>query len=106
MKLETVILIGLVAVLTGCASKQAVVEESMDVPINCKTAEGDLRALQSEKQHVTDQVAAGVQAIVPFSAIAHMVQGTEDTQLRVMTGEYDEALDKRIAQIKTECGIK
>ena len=59
-----------------------------------------------KKQHAADQALAGVQAIVPIGAIAHMMEGTEDTQLRVMTGEYDEAIDKRIAQIKAKCGIK
>lgn len=60
----------------------------------------------NEKAHASDQAKAGVHAIVPVSAIAHMVEGTEDTQFRVMTGKYDEAIDKRIAQIKTKCGIE
>ena len=80
-------------------------EETFDDPVSCRTAEGDLRALQAEKKHVAEQAAAGVQAVVPVSALANMVKGTEDTQLRVMTGEYDAALDKRIAQIKSQCGM-
>ena len=97
----------LAALITGCstAKKEANVEESLDDQVNCLTAEGDIRALQSEKQHAAEQAAAGVQAIVPVSALVHMVQGTEDTQLRVMIGDYDKAIDTRIKQIKETCGI-
>ena len=95
---------GALSRLGACSSKQAKVEESLDNPVNCTTAEGDIRALQSEKRNAAQQAAAGVQAIVPVSAVVHLVQGTEDTQFRVMIGDYDKAIDKRIAEIKAECG--
>jgi hypothetical protein len=35
-----------------------------------------------------------------------MFEGSEGESLKVGTGEYNDALDKKIAQIKSECGIK
>jgi hypothetical protein len=98
----------ILAFMAGCATakQEKKVADSLDDTINCPTAEGDIRALESEKKHANQQAAAGVQAIVPVSAIVHMVQGTEGTQFKVMTGDYDKAIDKRIAQIKEACGLE
>ena len=104
MKTKTAALILTASLTVGCASHEAKVEESLDDQINCKTAEGDIRALRAEKKHAAEQAATGVQAIVPVSALINMVEGTEDTQLRVMIGDYDKAIDKRIAQIEAKCG--
>ena len=73
-------------------------------PISCATAEGDIRALEHEKAHVAQQIAEGVMAIVPISLVVGIVTGTEGTKLKVATGEYNKMIDKRIAEIKTECG--
>ena len=74
------------------------------IPVSRGT--GDIRALKAEKKHAAEQAAAGAQAIVPVSALVNLVEGTEDTQIRVMIGDYDEAIDKRIAEIQTTCNIE
>jgi hypothetical protein len=35
-----------------------------------------------------------------------LVTGTEKTKMEVGTGDYNEMIDKRIAEIKKTCGIK
>jgi uncharacterized lipoprotein YajG len=95
-------------ILGGCSSpntKQA--QEDMAKPVNCATAEGDIRSLNAEKAHTSQEIAAGVSSIVPISAVAHMVEGKgkEKESIKVGTGEYNKALDKKIAEIKKECGI-
>jgi len=35
-----------------------------------------------------------------------VLTGTEGTKVKVALGEYNEAIDKRIAQIKATCGIQ
>ena len=91
----------------GCAApdtKQG--EKDLGKAINCSTAEGDIRSLQAEKAHTSEEIAAGVTSIVPIGAVAHMFKGSEKETLKVGTGEYNEALDKKIAEIKKTCGIK
>jgi hypothetical protein len=106
MKIE---LIAAFAVMTlaGCAFQEKQVEQSLAQPhpINCATAEGDIRVLQSEKSHVAGQVAAGATAIVPAGMVVGIVTGTELTKLRVATGEYNKKIDERVAAIKRTCKV-
>ena len=97
--------IGLLAMQFGCENKYENVEEELKEPINCATAEGDLRMLESEKAHVQDQILQGVSAVSPVGAVMGLASGTEDTKLRVTTGEYNKKIDERIAKIKEQCGI-
>ena len=89
--------------ICGCASmEQQQVEEELQDPrrINCRTAEGDLRVLQSEKAAVAQQILEGATAIYPAGAVMGILTGTEGTKLSVATGDYNDAIDARIAQIK------
>jgi len=80
-------------------------ERQLKQPINCATAEGDIRLLQHEKAHVTDQIAAGVTAIVPAGAIVSLASGQEGEKLKIGTGDYNRRIDARIAEIKQQCGV-
>jgi hypothetical protein len=96
-----------VLVLGNCSSpdtKQA--EQDMAKPINCATAEGDIRALKAEKAHTSQQIEAGVTSIVPIGAVVHLLKGTEGETFKVATGDYNDALDKRITEIEQQCNIK
>jgi hypothetical protein len=91
-------------VLSGCAmqeKKEAAAAQAM--PINCATAPGDLRTLNSEKTSTASKIGNGVSMIVPIGLVAGLVTGTEKTKYQVSTGEYNKALDTKIAQIKAAC---
>lgn len=96
--------ISLAIFLSACAMGQKKVEKELKAPINCATAEGDIRALESEKAHVAEQIADGVMAIVPIGLVVGVATGTEGTKMRVATGEYNKMIDKKIAEIKSQCG--
>ena len=100
-----VMVICLMISLTACAMKQKKVEKEMQQPINCATAEGDIRVLKSEKAHVGQQIAEGVTSITPPGFIVGVITGTEKEKLKVGVGDYNEMIDKRIAEIKEKCGI-
>jgi hypothetical protein len=98
--------LGLAALLGGCASGFKKTEENVkETPVNCATAEGDLRELQSEKATVGQQIAMGVTSVVPVGLVVGLVRGNAGTKYRVATGEYNKALDAKIAEIKTTCSI-
>ena len=102
-----VVLMCVVMLLSACATfKQKKVLKESKQPINCATAEGDLRMLKSEKAHVAQQIAEGVTSIIPVGAVIGIVTGTEVTKLRVAVGDYDRQIDKRIAEIKSECNVE
>ena len=91
--------------VVACSPVSKDAKEDLAQPVNCATAPGDLRALESEKAHVGKQIASGVTAIVPVSLVVNVVTGTEKEHLKVATGKYNAMLDKKIAEIKSTCGL-
>jgi hypothetical protein len=90
--------------LSGCAmqeKKEAATAQAM--PINCATAPGDLRVLNSEKASTASKIGNGISMIVPIGLVVGLVTGTEKTKYQVTTGEYNKALDAKIAQIMAAC---
>ncbi len=96
----------MLSLVTCAAKKQKKVEKEMKQPINCATAEGDIRVLKSEKAHVGQQIAEGVTSIAPPGLVLGVVTGTEKEKLKVGVGEYNKMIDKRIAEIKATCGVE
>ena len=99
------VLLGLMMLPACAAFKQKETLESLDHPINCATAEGDLRVLEHEKAHVSQQILEGVTAITPAGAVLGILTGTEGTKLEVAIGVYNKKIDERIAAIKEHCGL-
>jgi len=81
------------------------IEDNLNNPVSCSTAEADIRTLESEKAHTSEQVGKGITSIVPVSLVVNVVQGDEDESLKIATGHYDRLLDDKIAKIKKECGV-
>lgn len=106
LRLATVSLLCLALTAAGCAAQFKKQEKAVEEqPINCATAQGDLRILQHEKAHLAEEIAMGVTAIYPASAVVGIVVGTEGTKLKVATGEYNRLIDQKMAAIKSECGL-
>jgi len=93
--------------VSGCAIQQKEVMHTLDnpAPVNCATAEGDLRVLKSEKTNVAQQIVEGAASITPAGAALGILTLTETTKWKVAVGEYNKMIDERMAQIKAECGL-
>ena len=90
----------------ACAKQyKKVEEEELKKPVNCATAEGDIRVLENEKAHVAEQIAMGATAIAPPGLVMGLITGTEKTKVQVAIGEYDRMIDEKIKEIKETCGI-
>jgi len=106
-KLTALAVCGLFAVVvSSCSSPVKKGEQDIKRPIHCATAEGDIRSLQHEKVHVTQQIAAGVKSMSPMGLVVGVATGKEGTNIQVATGEYNKQIDAKIAEIKAACGIK
>jgi hypothetical protein len=92
----------MLSLVTCAAKKQKKVEQEMKQPIQCATAEGDIRVLKSEKAHAAQQIAEGVTSI----AVVGIITGTEKEKMKVGVGEYNRMIDQRIAEIKETCGVE
>jgi hypothetical protein len=96
----------LLGLMSGCAMQFEEEEKAAEQqPINCSTASGDIRVLQSEKAHVVQQIAMGVTSIYPAGLVLGILTGTEATKIQVATGEYNQMIDKKIAEIQNTCGV-
>jgi len=101
-----VCVLGLATMLGGCAEQEKKNEQKAQaMPVNCATAEGDIRVLESEKASTAQKVANGVSMVVPIGLVVGLVTSTEGTKYQVSTGEYNTMLDKKIAEIKQTCGV-
>lgn len=109
MKILTSMII-LLALLAGCSSKapapEKQVQASLEKPVDCTTAQADIKALNSEKARTSQEIEAGASSIIPVGAVAHLFGGSEKESLEIGTGEYNKKLDAKIAEIKQQCNIE
>jgi hypothetical protein len=111
-KMNKVIVLGCILILLpACAAfKQKKVEKEMKQPINCATADGDIRMLKHEKAHVAQRIIEGATAITPAGIVIGNVSRTEVVKLKVAAVDYNKnynkKIDKRIAEIKEQCGVE
>jgi hypothetical protein len=109
MKAVTPVLI-LLALVTGCASQapapEKQVQESLAQPIDCSTAQADIKTLTSEKARTAQEIENGVSSIIPIGAVAHLLGGSESESFEIGTGEYNKKLDAKIAEIRKQCTIE
>jgi hypothetical protein len=75
-------------------------------PINCATAEGDIRAMNAEIKHAQDQKLRNIAAIAPAGALLGIIKGDENERLQMLSGEYEKKLNARIAATKAQCHIQ
>ncbi len=94
--------------VTGCAEPVTQkTKQMMAKDINCATAQKDIETLEKEKKRIHEErVKAGVRSFVPVSAVAGILKGTWRDRTKVFSGEYVEAMEKKIKEIKEACGIK
>lgn len=101
---------GPVLALIGCVLTTGAVHAATELgdrhPVNCATAEGDLRAIAAEKKHAQDQQLESVISVTPAGALLGLVTGTEHKRLQMLSGDYVKELDDRAAEIKSTCGVE
>lgn len=94
--------------VAGCASYKPPVSDDLKYdlskPIDCSSAKDDIRVLEGEKSEVVKQVKAGVKMFVPVSAARSILHGDYRDQKQVATGEYGQAIDDKIKEIRNRCG--
>ena len=78
------------------------IEAIQNTPVNCQTAQADIKVLMDEKVNVAEQVAAGVTSIAPPALVMGILTGTEESKLKIAVGDYNSMMDARIAKIKRE----
>lgn len=78
---------------------------NMARPVNCRTAPQDIKTLEDERASVAKQILSGVRTLMPISAVVGILTGDYGDRFEVTTGEYNQAIEKKIEQIKTTCKL-
>ncbi len=102
---RSTLIVGVTFLMVACSPVSKEAKEEMAQPINCHTAEGDIRVLEAEKSHVGKQFANGVTAVTPAGVVVGILTGTEGEKLQVATGVYNKQIEQKIAEIKQACGL-
>jgi hypothetical protein len=96
--------VGLAMVVGGCALKdKKTAQQVKEMPVDCATADGDLRMLEGEKKSTMQRIGSGVRMVVPAGIVVGVVTRTERTKYQVASGSYNQMIDAKIAQIKQAC---
>ncbi len=93
----------LVAACASPISQQA--KRELASPVDCSTAQSDIRILEDEKASVLKQIENGVTAVAPVGAVIGIITMTEKDKLEVGTHYYNHKINEKIAEIKRECGV-
>ncbi len=107
--------IGALLLVGACAPVSEDAKEMMAEPIDCNTAAEDVATLDGEKASVLKRVEMGARYIVPIAAAVDILRSyNSDDQTSeefyqdkesVLTGDYNDAIDRKIADINQTCGI-
>jgi len=73
-------------------------------PINCATSEGDIRALRAEQEFARTHQLQNAFALVPAGALLGIATGTQQKKLEMLSPEYQQRIDARVAEIERTCG--
>ena len=91
--------------LGACAPISDEAKQTLKEPVDCRTAEGDIRLLEHERANVAQQAVNGVTAITPAGFVIGVITGTEVDKLKVAVGHYNDLIDKKEAEIRATCGL-
>ncbi len=102
---RSLLIVGVAILMVACSPVSKEEKQEMAKPVNCATAEGDIRVLEGEKAHVGKEMLAGVSSFAPIGLVVGVATGTEGEKLEVAGGEYNKKIDAKIAEIKSTCGL-
>lgn len=104
----------LVGSVIGCSDQKNVspmpsvspqARQQIEKPVNCYTAKRDIAVLEEERASVGKRMLSGVRSVMPIAAVAGLLTGDYSDRVSVASGEYNEAIEQKIAQIKTTCRV-
>ena len=91
--------------IAACGSISDDAKKGLAKDVDCSTAKEDIALLEKERASTTDRALAGASTVDPTSNVVALVGGNWGDDSEVATGEYNERINAKIAEIKQACGI-
>jgi hypothetical protein len=95
----------IMAFLVGCATISEEAKYEIDKPVDCSTAEYDIKILEGEKASVGKRMLSGVKMVHPAAAVVGILRGDYKNRAEVTSGQYNKDIDAKIQEIKDTCGM-
>ena len=89
--------------VVACAPISQEAKRDLRRPVNCASAEEHIRSLEGQKADTGKQILNGVAAVLPVNMIVGVFTGEEDERIAVASGDYNEAINLKIARINQTC---
>ncbi len=103
-RLNPALLIVTTLFISACAAPiSQTAKNSLAKKVDC-TSFRDVETLENERASVGRQVVDGARTILPISAVVSILKGEWRERATVATGEYNEAIEEKIHEIKSACG--
>ncbi|MBN8548370.1 MAG: hypothetical protein J0M12_03525 [Deltaproteobacteria bacterium] len=81
-------------------------QASLGAQVNCATAPQDIKTLEEERASVGKRILSGVRSVFPIAAVAGLLTGDYSDRVQVASGQYNDDINNKIAEIKSTCGIQ
>ncbi len=85
--------------LAGCATPMAMTDIRAVRP-NCAHIDRQIAALEKEKAENDQRLLAGIQSVAPALAAVNIVAGTYGRNVAIATGEWADAIDAKLAELR------
>jgi hypothetical protein len=86
-------------ILAGCATPMAMRDINAVKP-NCARIDRQIAALEKEKAENDQRLLAGIQSVAPALAAINLVAGTYGRNVAIATGEWADAIDLKLAELR------
>lgn len=71
--------------------------------IDCEKALGDIKALENVRPSFPDKAVATLVSIIPAGILVGLVMGDYGDRWDVISGSFEDSIDKRIVEIQKTC---
>jgi hypothetical protein len=95
----SLLLPGLCLIVGGCATPMAMRDIDAVKP-NCARIDKQIAALEKEKAENDQRLLAGIQSVAPALAAINLVAGHLWKERRHATGEWADAIDRKLAELR------
>ena len=90
--------------LSACASRPTS-DELDGIKPDCENAEAQIAMLDAEMITTEERIAAGVQTVVPSTAVLSLLRGRWETNANIASGKYEAMLKAKVEEIRAVCGL-
>jgi hypothetical protein len=99
MRVGTQLLLASSLLIAGCAAPMAMRDINAVRP-NCARIDRQIALLEREKAQNNQRLLAGIQSVAPALAAINLVAGTYGRNVAIATGEWAEAIDRKLVELR------